>query len=188
MIRVHVFVEGQTEETFLREMLIPYFSTMTIFLSAIIVRTSTTGKGGVVRYAQIKPQIQRKCLEDRGAYVDLFRLPNDFPGQAQATRFGTPWIKLLTSKTTCSTILPNRTSFHFWLFTNLKVYFLVIRKRFRDGLTTRSFVTWPNNAQTSNHQSISTTEQKLPLKAHHEVMPRLCQTGARNCDRHRYRT
>jgi len=26
MIRVNVFVEGQTEETFLRELLIPYFS------------------------------------------------------------------------------------------------------------------------------------------------------------------
>lgn len=65
MIRVHVFVEGQTEETFVRELLYGYFIEKNIFLNPILVRTSTTGKGGVVSYAKIKPQLHRKCLEDQ---------------------------------------------------------------------------------------------------------------------------
>lgn len=53
MIRVNVFVEGQTEETFVRELLYGYFQDKNIYLNPILVRTSTTGKGGVVSYAKI---------------------------------------------------------------------------------------------------------------------------------------
>jgi len=84
MIRVHVFVEGQTEETFVRELLYEYFMKQDICLNPILVRTSRTGKGGVVSYAKIKSQLNRKCHEDRTAFVttmfDFFRLPGDFPG------------------------------------------------------------------------------------------------------------
>ncbi|MBW4667987.1 MAG: DUF4276 family protein [Cyanomargarita calcarea GSE-NOS-MK-12-04C] len=84
MIRVNVFVEGQTEETFVRELLYEYFQEKNIFLNPILVKTSSTGKGGVVSYAKIKPQLNRKCLEDKSAFVttmfDLYALPNDFPG------------------------------------------------------------------------------------------------------------
>ncbi len=69
MIRVNVFVEGQTEETFVRELLYGYFQEKNIYLNPILVRTSATGKGGVVSYAKIKPQLHRKCLEDRRAIV-----------------------------------------------------------------------------------------------------------------------
>ncbi len=94
MIRVHVFVEGQTEETFLNRLLYPYFIQMSIFLNAILVRTSSMGKGGVVSYAKIKPQINNKCLEDKSAFVstmfDLFRLPPDFPGRNDAGKISDP--------------------------------------------------------------------------------------------------
>ncbi len=36
MIRVHAFVEGQTEETFVRELLYGYFQEKNIFLNPII--------------------------------------------------------------------------------------------------------------------------------------------------------
>jgi hypothetical protein len=85
MIRVHVFVEGQTEETFVREVLSPHFLLQHIYLNPILVRTSATGKGGVVTYAKIKPQLDRKCREDSTAFVttmfDFYRLPQDFPGK-----------------------------------------------------------------------------------------------------------
>ncbi len=94
MIRVNVFVEGQTEETFLRELLVPYFSPANIHLNAILVRTSSRGKGGIVNYAKIRPQLHNKCTEDRGSYVstmfDLFRLPNDFPGGGEAAKISDP--------------------------------------------------------------------------------------------------
>jgi len=83
MIRVHIFVEGQTEETFVREVLQPRMNDKEIYLNSILVRTSTRGKGGVSTYAKIKPQITRKCLEDNSSFVttmfDLYGLPNDFP-------------------------------------------------------------------------------------------------------------
>ncbi|MTJ08497.1 MULTISPECIES: DUF4276 family protein [unclassified Anabaena] len=47
MIRVNVFVEGQTEETFVRELLYAHFQRQNIYLNPILVRTSSTGKGGV---------------------------------------------------------------------------------------------------------------------------------------------
>ncbi len=97
MIRVNVFVEGQTEETFVRELLYDYFQSKNIYLNPILVKTSSTGKGGVVSYAKIKPQLNRKCLEDRKAIVttmfDLYALPNDFPGNSSLPKTNDPFQK-----------------------------------------------------------------------------------------------
>jgi integrase/recombinase XerD len=49
MMRINVFVEGQTEETFVRELLYEYFLEKNIYLNPILVKTSSTGKGGVGR-------------------------------------------------------------------------------------------------------------------------------------------
>ncbi len=85
VMRIHVFVEGQTEESFVRELLIEYFSSQGVHLNPILVRTSRTGKGGVVSYAKIRRQVERKCLEDSTSCVttmiDLAKLPTDFPGK-----------------------------------------------------------------------------------------------------------
>lgn len=84
MIRVHIFVEGQTEETFVREVLYDHFQRQQIYLNPILVRTSATGKGGMVTYGKVKTQVYRKCREDGSAFVttmfDLYGLPSDFPG------------------------------------------------------------------------------------------------------------
>lgn len=94
MIRVHVFVEGQTEETFVRELLYEYFRNKNIYLNPILVSTSKTAKGGVVSYAKIKPQINRKCLEDAKAFVttmfDMYALPKDFPGSSLLPKINEP--------------------------------------------------------------------------------------------------
>lgn len=94
MIRVHVFVEGQTEETFVRELLYEHFINKNIYLNPILVKTSKTGKGGVVSYAKIKPQVNRKCLEDTKAFVttmfDMYALPNDFPGSNSLSKINDP--------------------------------------------------------------------------------------------------
>lgn len=97
MIRVNIFVEGQTEETFVRELLYGYFQEKNIYLNPILVKTSTTGKGGVVSYAKIKPQLHRKCLEDKTAFVttmfDMYALPNDFPGSGSGLKTSDPFQK-----------------------------------------------------------------------------------------------
>ncbi len=88
MTRIYMLVEGQTEEAFVRELLEPHYARLGMYLSPIIVRTSPGYKGGVVSYAKIKPQIQRLCRQDEGAYVttlfDLYALPQDFPGKSDA--------------------------------------------------------------------------------------------------------
>ncbi|WP_263977123.1 DUF4276 family protein [Amazonocrinis nigriterrae] len=97
MIRVNVFVEGQTEETFVRELLYNYFLEKNIYLNLILVKTSSTGKGGVMIYAKIKLQLNRKCLEDKTAIVttmfDMYALPNDFPGCDSIPKTSDPFKK-----------------------------------------------------------------------------------------------
>lgn len=97
MSQVNIFVEGQTEETFVRELLYEYFQKKNIYLNPILVKTSSTGKGGVVSYAKIKPQLNRKCLEDSTAFVttmfDLYGLPNDFPGKSSLLKISDPFQK-----------------------------------------------------------------------------------------------
>ena len=46
MIRVYIFCEGQTEDTFVREVLVPHFSRLDIFVNPIVLRTGPQGKGG----------------------------------------------------------------------------------------------------------------------------------------------
>ena len=86
MSRVYVVVEGQTEEAFVRELLVPHYARLDKYLIPIIVSTSPGHKGGVVSYAKVRPQIVRLCRQDAGAWVttlfDLYALPADFPGKA----------------------------------------------------------------------------------------------------------
>ncbi len=90
MIRVHVFVEGQTEETFVRELLREHLQQWDIHLNPILLRTGPMGKGGVSTYGKIEWQVMKKCKEDRTAYVttmlDFYGLPKDFPGKDSAAK------------------------------------------------------------------------------------------------------
>lgn len=85
MKRVYLLVEGQTEETFVRELLVPHYSRQQMFVTPILVSTSPGHKGGVVSYSKVKPQITRLCRQDPQAHVstmfDLYALPMDFPGR-----------------------------------------------------------------------------------------------------------
>jgi hypothetical protein len=85
MSRVYLLVEGQTEETFVRELLQPHYARIGLYLTAIIVSTSPGYKGGVTSYAKVRPQIDRLCRQDANAHVstmfDLYALPSDFPGK-----------------------------------------------------------------------------------------------------------
>lgn len=84
MTRVHVFCEGQTEESFVRELLIPHFQRRGVWINPIVVRTSASARGGVTTYGRLRSQVLRKCQEDRHSWVttllDFYGLPADFPG------------------------------------------------------------------------------------------------------------
>ncbi len=85
--RLYIFVEGQTEETFVKELLCKHFlrQNQNIDVIPILVKTSSTGKGGVVSYGKIKPQLL-KFYNDSNAFVttmfDMYGLPADFPGKS----------------------------------------------------------------------------------------------------------
>ena len=85
MKRIYILVEGQTEEAFVNELLVPYYSRKAIHLTPIIVSTSPGYKGGVTSYKKIKPQIEKLCKQDVNSFVttlfDLYALPQDFPGK-----------------------------------------------------------------------------------------------------------
>jgi hypothetical protein len=85
MKRVYVMVEGQTEETFVREVLYDHFFRIDINIVSILVETKRGFKGGLRSYSKVKPQIICQCREKHTAWVttlfDLYGLPNDFPGK-----------------------------------------------------------------------------------------------------------
>ncbi|QGP57398.1 hypothetical protein PsalMR5_04918 (plasmid) [Piscirickettsia salmonis] len=83
MIRVNIFAEGQTEETFIRDVLAPIFDNKGIYFNPILATTSKGHKGGIVNYAKVKRQLESLCKQDRNAYVttmiDYYGLPSCFP-------------------------------------------------------------------------------------------------------------
>lgn len=89
MKRLYLLVEGQTEETFVRELLTPHYARIDLFITPIIVNTSPSYKGGISSYIKVKPQLTRLCRQDRQAIVstlfDLYALPTNFPGRSLAT-------------------------------------------------------------------------------------------------------
>lgn len=86
---VHVLVEGQTEETFIREVIKPCFLAYEIFLTSKIIRTKKVKngpdfKGGITNYQKVKYEIQRLLSDSYVTAVttmfDYYGLPRNFPG------------------------------------------------------------------------------------------------------------
>lgn len=99
-IRLHFIVEGQTEETFVRNTLVPHLAGRSIWADARCVQTSRMhGKkyrGGLSHYAQVRKDITNWTKQDRNPNVrfttmfDLYALPTDFPGYDAATQSADP--------------------------------------------------------------------------------------------------
>lgn len=92
MSRVHVLAEGQTEETFIRDVLAPYLATKGVYPFATLVKTKRVKdgpdfKGGITSYRQVKNDITL-LLRDTNAVavttmIDFYGLPSGFPRGAQ---------------------------------------------------------------------------------------------------------
>lgn len=88
MKRVCVVCEGQTEETFVRDVLAPAFSPMGIFLIGETIETSVGHKGGALSYERVRKHL-RNTLNQKSAPIvttlfDLYRLDTNFPEYAAA--------------------------------------------------------------------------------------------------------
>lgn len=93
-IRLHFIVEGQTEETFVNQTLLPHLANFSIWVKARCVMTSrkcgVKRRGGIGKYAQAKKDIKTWIKEDQNqdarftTMFDLYALPADFPGYENA--------------------------------------------------------------------------------------------------------
>ena len=96
MSRIFVVVEGQTEEAFVKEVLLPYLNDYGVYdVTPIVIHTNTKHyKGGFVNYAHLRNDI-RSLLNSEGndvfitTFVDFFRIPKTIPHYDQIANCGT---------------------------------------------------------------------------------------------------
>jgi len=97
MIRVLLLAEGQTEETFVNEVLGPHLEARGIWLTPVVVATKRVrvgGKfrGGVSSWRQIEGEIRRLLRDSAAAAVttllDYYGLPGDVPGMSDRPPVG----------------------------------------------------------------------------------------------------
>ena len=103
-VRLHFIVEGQTEARFVNQVLAPHLAGLSIVADARRVRTSHKGgvkhSGGVSNYELPKRDILQWMRGDRGAdarfttMFDLYGLPSEFPGYADAALIADPYEKV----------------------------------------------------------------------------------------------
>jgi hypothetical protein len=90
-----VLVEGQTEETFVKKILVPEFWQRGLHFTPVILKTKRVPgrghfRGGILPYSKVTADV-RRLLNDRSAVcittmLDLYGLPEDFPGNVQGER------------------------------------------------------------------------------------------------------
>jgi Domain of unknown function (DUF4276) len=88
MIEVIVVGEGQTEETFVRDVLAPVLANSAVFLEPRLIWTSSSSRGGGLSRDRVVRNL-RNTLRERGdTYVttlfDLYGLATGFPGVAES--------------------------------------------------------------------------------------------------------
>ena len=82
MKRLVVIAEGETEESFVNDILRPYFNSLGIYNSIQCFKTKHSN-GGLSKYSYIKQDIIQTIYETDvvvTTLLDFYRLPSDFPG------------------------------------------------------------------------------------------------------------
>ena len=86
MKRVCIVCEGQTEETFVRDVMAPAFYHLGLNLIPEMVETSPGHKGGALKYDRVKRHLRNTLRQSSAPVVttlfDLYRLDSDFPSFA----------------------------------------------------------------------------------------------------------
>jgi hypothetical protein len=106
MSRIHILVEGQTEETFIRDVVAPHLLAYGVYTHYTILKTKRVldgpdFAGGVGNkansYRRFKDDITRLLYDSNivavTTFVDFYGLPPDFPGRANLPP-GSPYIRV----------------------------------------------------------------------------------------------
>ncbi|MDQ2732594.1 MAG: DUF4276 family protein, partial [Armatimonadota bacterium] len=97
MARLYLFAEGQTEQTFADTMLKPHLAPQGVYLMPPVLIAHAKKKGRVHRgggrsYVPMKNDIHRFLMQERKedvfftTMIDLYAIPNEFPGLAEAEK------------------------------------------------------------------------------------------------------
>lgn len=88
-VEVYIVVEGQTEQTFVREVLAPAASNQGLYLHAALIGKSGH-KGGDIRFDRARSDIGHFLRQRHDTYVstmfDYFRIAANWPGRAEVQR------------------------------------------------------------------------------------------------------
>ena len=95
MVRLHMFVEGRSEQTFADNVLKPHLANHGVFMGKPVLiansyRYGIVRRGGGNSFAAMQKDIRRRLHQDRGndAYftsmIDFYALPRGFPGSVRA--------------------------------------------------------------------------------------------------------
>lgn len=83
MKRVCVICEGQTEETFVRDVLAPHLAALGLNVIAQMIETSPGHRGGALNYERVRPYLRNTLSQSSAPIVttffDLYRLDKRFP-------------------------------------------------------------------------------------------------------------
>lgn len=87
MNRVRILVEGQTEETFVNDIISPHLNQMGVYPYAFLFRK----KGGSFAYQRARKEILNSLKEDTALVctimVDFYGIPMDWPGRTESQSF-----------------------------------------------------------------------------------------------------
>ena len=96
MKRLNIVVEGQTEQSFVNEVLAPYLRSKGVaIVTPILIHTSKTGRGGLVNYLHLHNTVKGLLKNPYdgnvvvSSFLDFFRIPNNMPDYNDAMRSGT---------------------------------------------------------------------------------------------------
>ncbi|MGO8757401.1 MAG: DUF4276 family protein [Terracidiphilus sp.] len=109
-MRLHFVVEGQTEETFVRDILAPEFGAHRIYCDAHRITTGrrkgVVYRGGLIDYLHLRKDLDLWMRQDGAqdswftTMVDFYQLPPEFPGFEESKNWSDPYqrVSFLESK------------------------------------------------------------------------------------------
>lgn len=94
-LRLHVHVEGQTEESFVNQVLAPYlYQQGYVSVWASFIGSPRRRGGGITSWSVARREILRRLKADAGCFattmVDYYGLPRTWPGRGEAPRSPSP--------------------------------------------------------------------------------------------------
>jgi len=97
IVEVLVVGEGQTEETFTRDVVAPLLAYHDVMVSARLIPTSKHGVGGALKRDRVLRYLRNTLRERDDVYVttffDLYALPDDFPGRQESIGIADPLLR-----------------------------------------------------------------------------------------------